>query len=331
MPYQHNKKQDRKPTKRTDRPARRTATHGTKRETTRSNAPHMRGAGANTKVHQEQHRVMPPTTHAAYPPYQMRNSKRHLPVWIAFALIALIAVAFAFSSCTSCSSGESNNEGTLAAPDKAASEGQTITLSFAGDCTLGTDEGFDRSTSFNAKYNEVGDPAYFFANVASIFADDDATIVNMEGTLTDSTTRADKTFAFKAPREYAEILKAGNVGAASLANNHSRDYGDQSYTDTIEAVEAVGIPTFGYDRIAYLDVKGVKVALVGTYELAEGAGIKDEMVSNINAAKEAGARSSSCSSTGEPSARLCPTAFRWSSDMPPSMLEQRSWSDRTRM
>ena len=220
----------------------------------------------------------------------MRNSKRHLPVWIAFALIALIAVAFAFSSCTSCSSGESNNEGTLAASDKAASEGQTITLSFAGDCTLGTDEGFDRSTSFNAKYNEVGDPAYFFANVASIFADDDATIVNMEGTLTDSTTRADKTFAFKAPREYAEILKAGNVDAASLANNHSRDYGDQSYTDTIEAVEAVGIPTFGYDRIAYLDVKGVKVALVGTYELAEGAGIKDEMVSNINAAKEAGAQ-----------------------------------------
>ena len=52
----------------------------------------------------------------------------------------------------------------------------------------------------------------------------------------------------------------------------------------------MGIPTFGYDRIAYLDVKGVKVALVGTYELAEGAGIKDEMVSNINAAKEAGAQ-----------------------------------------
>lgn len=52
----------------------------------------------------------------------------------------------------------------------------------------------------------------------------------------------------------------------------------------------MGIPTFGYDRIAYLDVKGVKVALVGTYELAEGAGIKDEMMSNINAAKEAGAQ-----------------------------------------
>ena len=161
MPYQHNKKQDRKPTKRTDRPARRTATHGTKRETTRSNAPHMRGAGANTKVHQEQHRVMPPTTHAAHPPYQMRNSKRHLPVWIAFALIALIAVAFAFSSCTSCSSGESNNEGTLAASDKAASEGQTITLSFAGDCTLGTDEGLRSLYQLQRKIQRSGRPRLF--------------------------------------------------------------------------------------------------------------------------------------------------------------------------
>ena len=98
MPYQHNKKQDRKPTKRTDRPARRTATRGTKRETTRSNAPHVRGAGANNKVHQEQHRVMPPTTHAAHPPYQMRNSKRHLPVWIAFALPSLLSQSHSHSA-----------------------------------------------------------------------------------------------------------------------------------------------------------------------------------------------------------------------------------------
>ena len=290
MPYQHNKKQNRKPTKRTDRPAKRATAQGPRREAARSNAPHPRETRASASARQEQHRVMPPTTHAAHPSYQIRNSKRHLPIWIAFALIALIAVAFAFNSCTSCSSSNTEGEGMLAASDKSAPEGQTITLSFAGDCTLGTDENFDRSTSFNAKYNAVDDPAYFFANVADIFANDDATIVNMEGTLTDSTTRADKTFAFKAPREYAEILKTGNVDAASLANNHSRDYGDSSYTDTIEAVEAVGIPTFGYDRIAYLDVKGVKVALVGTYELAEGAGIKDEMVNNINTAKEAGAQ-----------------------------------------
>lgn len=204
-------------------------------------------------------------------------------------LVVIALVVFAIASCSS-PTGSTSGPATLAASDKSAPAGTTITLSFAGDCTLGTDENFDRSTSFNAKYDAVGDPAYFFANVADIFAADDATIVNMEGTLTNETTRADKTFAFKADPEYAQILVKGNVDAASLANNHSKDYGEKSYTDTIEAVEAAGIPTFGYDRIAYLDVKGVKVALIGTYELAEGIGIKDEMVSNINTAKDAGAQ-----------------------------------------
>lgn len=210
-------------------------------------------------------------------------------VWIICASITIIAIVFAIGSCSSGSSSDEDSSA-LSTSDKAAPEAQTITLSFAGDCTLGTDENFDRATSFNAKYESVDDPSYFFANVADIFANDDATIVNMEGTLTDSTTRADKTFAFKAPAEYAQILVEGNVDAASLANNHSKDYGEQSYTDTIEALEAVDVPTFGYDRIAYLDVKGVKIALIGTYELAEGIGIKDKMVSNINTAKSEGAQ-----------------------------------------
>lgn len=213
----------------------------------------------------------------------------HPVVLILIPIVVVALVIFAIVSCTS-SANDPNDTATLTASDKAAAQGTTITLSFAGDCTLGTDENFDRSTSLNAKYNAVGDPAYFFANVADIFAADDATIVNMEGTLTNESARADKTFAFKADPEYAQILVEGNVDAASLANNHSKDYGEKSYTDTIEAVEAAGISTFGYDRIAYLDVKGVKVALIGTYELAEGIGIKDEMVNNINTAKNAGAQ-----------------------------------------
>jgi poly-gamma-glutamate synthesis protein (capsule biosynthesis protein) len=219
------------------------------------------------------------------------SNKRWLGLIVAvIALIAIIAIVVNVVSCATNSQEPQQNDEVLAASDTEAPEATTITLSFAGDCTLGTDANFDQSTSFTTKYEAVDDPSYFFANVADIFANDDATIVNMEGTLTTSTTRADKTYAFKASADYAQILVDGNVEAASLANNHSHDYGDQSYTDTIEAVEAAGIPTFGYDRIAYLDVKGVKVALIGTYELAEGIGIKDEMVSNINTAKEAGAQ-----------------------------------------
>lgn len=166
----------------------------------------------------------------------------------------------------------------------------SLTISFAGDCTLGTDSSFDPSTSFTAVYNDAGDPAYFMKNVADIFSADDYSVVNMEGTLTESESRADKTFAFKGPAEYTEILKSGNIEAASLANNHSHDYGDQSYNDTISALDNAGIVNFGYDRIAYADVKGVKVALIGTYVLAEGLDIKDEMVNNINTARNEGAQ-----------------------------------------
>src|SRR5699024_6722995 len=72
----------------------------------------------------------------------------------------------------------------------------SITISAAGDCTLGTDEYFDRSTSLNAYYDSNG-ASYFFQNVKSVFEADDLTIVNMEGTLTEETARQDKTYAFK--------------------------------------------------------------------------------------------------------------------------------------
>lgn len=172
----------------------------------------------------------------------------------------------------------------------AASPQASITISFAGDCTLGTDESFDRDTSFNAAFQSKDDPSWFFANVAGIFAADDLTVANMEGTLTTQTQRADKTFAFKGDADFAQVLAKGNVDAASLANNHSKDYGEQSYQDTIKNVEDAGIPTFGFDRIAYLTVKDVKVALIGTYVLDQGTDVIPSMKQNIKAAQEEGAQ-----------------------------------------
>lgn len=165
----------------------------------------------------------------------------------------------------------------------------SITISAAGDCTLGTDSSFDQSTSLNAYYNSNG-AAYFLQNVKSIFEADDLTIVNMEGTLTESDARQDKTFAFKGPGEFTQILTSASVEAANLANNHSRDYGEQSYTDTVNYMEDAGITTFGYERTAVMDVNGVKVGLVGTYELADGMGCETEMIENIRQVESQGAQ-----------------------------------------
>ena len=89
----------------------------------------------------------------------------------------------------------------------------TLTLSVVGDCTLGTDETFDYSTSLNAYYENNG-AAYFLQNVKSIFAADDLTIANFEGTLTESDAREDKTFAFKGPAEFTSILTSGSCGSS---------------------------------------------------------------------------------------------------------------------
>ena len=164
-----------------------------------------------------------------------------------------------------------------------------ITVSSMGDCTLGTDENFNPSTSFNAYYNAQG-PDYFFKNVRSILEEDDLSIINLEGTFTDSDQRQEKTFAFKADPEYVSILTGSSIEAANQANNHSRDYGEESYTDTVETLEQAGIASFGYDQVDILEVNGVKVGLTGIYELAEHLDKQEEVRTNIAALKEAGAQ-----------------------------------------
>lgn len=186
------------------------------------------------------------------------------------------------SASDSADTKEAENTVTMSAP-------VTLTLSVVGDCTLGTDETFDYSTSLNAYYENNG-AAYFLQNVKSIFAADDLTIANFEGTLTESDAREDKTFAFKGPAEFTSILTSGSVEAVTTANNHSHDYGDQGYEDTIAALDAAGIVNFGYDKTAVMDVKGVKVGLVGIYELKDHLEREQQLKDNIAKVKAEGAQ-----------------------------------------
>ena len=79
------------------------------------------------------------------------------------------------------------------AADAKAMQGPTtsITISAAGDCTLGIDSRY--SHNFNKYYKKKGD-SYFLRKARSVFSRDDITIVNFEGTLTGSTKRARKNF-----------------------------------------------------------------------------------------------------------------------------------------
>ena len=173
--------------------------------------------------------------------------------------------------------------------DTAISAPVSLTLSVVGDCTLGTDETFDYDTSLNAYYENYG-ADYFLQNVRSIFSADDLTIANFEGTLTDSDEREDKTFAFKAPASYASILSGSSVEAVNTANNHSHDYGDQGFDDTLAALDDVGIVHFGYDETVVMDIKGIKVGMVGIYELYDHLDREQQLKDNIAKVQADGAQ-----------------------------------------
>ena len=76
----------------------------------------------------------------------------------------------------------------------------------------------------------------------------------------------------------------------NTANNHSHDYGEQSFTDTMEALDNEGIVHFGYDETQVMDVKGVKVGLVGIYELNDHLERTEQLKQNIARVKEEGAQ-----------------------------------------
>ena len=206
----------------------------------------------------------------------------------------------------------------------------SLTLSVVGDCTLGTDETFDYDTSLNAYYENYG-ADYFLQNVKDIFSTDDLTIANFEGTLTDSDEREDKTFAFKAPASYASILTGGSVEAVNTANNHSHDYGEQSFNDTLAALDDAGIVHFGYDETAVMDVKGIKVGLVGIYELYDHLEREQQLKDNIAKVKADGAQLIVVISTGVMKRKPFRTATRQHLDASRSMKALILYADIIRM
>ena len=155
----------------------------------------------------------------------------------------------------------------------------TITLTFTGDITLGGEDRLrEEPTSFDSVYDREG-PAYFLKNFAEFFSQDDLTIVNLEGVLTDNaelpTVSEGKTgsYFFRGRTEFVNVLTAASVEVASLANNHSLDYGEEGLQDTINTLEGAGIEWFGThdwhrnetEKFLFYTKNNVTICLVSLY------------------------------------------------------------------
>ncbi len=145
-----------------------------------------------------------------------------------------------------------------------------VTITASGDCTFATDINAPSEGSFASTVEANNyDYSYFLKKVAPVFAEDDLTIVNFEGTLSNQGEREDKTFAFRGDPDYVNILTTSSVEAANLANNHSSDYGDVSRTDTQMYLDQAGILNFRNEIPAMTNINGITVGLAGVNALNE--------------------------------------------------------------
>ena len=161
----------------------------------------------------------------------------------------------------------------------------TLTITAAGDVTLGNHAGQGYEGTFREMYDKK-DNAYFLQNVKDIFETDDMTIVNFEGVLTFCDDLVEKEFNMKGDPEYIGILTEASVEAVSFGNNHRLDYGQQGSDDTVAAFEEAGI-VYAYDNITGIyETQGIRIGFVSVNEVYDGNAVEAYLEDGIRYLRE---------------------------------------------
>lgn len=145
-------------------------------------------------------------------------------------------------------------------------QSRSMTISFVGDCLISTSDGADYAGSLNW-YARNYEPSYFFEKVAGYFTSDDLTVVNCETVLSDrALSPRDKgdpeAWWFTGPALNARIFSSSGVELASVANNHTFDYGREGYNDTVAALKAQGLAVAEDGVPVYYEKNGIRVGIL---------------------------------------------------------------------
>ena len=169
------------------------------------------------------------------------------------------AVFFAIANvfCVSCATAAPQ---TCADPQKPVAGPETVTLKAVGDIVLGSDwpvsrypAGFDKDAQ---------------ARLRRVLGNADVTFGNFEGALTahdvsTKTTGSAASFAFRMPSRFASLLKSVGFNVMHIANNHSFDFGEVGFNDTVTNFSNEDIYTIGHkDTVVLQKIKDVVIGWV---------------------------------------------------------------------
>lgn len=112
--------------------------------------------------------------------------------------------------------------------------------------------------------------AHVFAGLDGVVHDTDRLVINFEAAVpARHVPTPDYTFRFSVPAGTAAGLSRHQVAFASLANNHSFDFGAADYMHTAQVLETAGVVPYGHpytfatSTIATTTLDGYTVALIG--------------------------------------------------------------------
>lgn len=172
---------------------------------------------------------------------------------------------------------------------------QSLVLTFVGDCTIGNEDRFriiDADYSFDAYLERYG-YRYFFGRVQNILRNDDLTIINLESVLQDHGSGAvEKTYNFRGPTHYVNVMTTSSIEAVNIANNHSMDYGYDGVARTIKTLDEAKLPWFGSNNAtqkAWIYEKGnIRIGFTGMETTFWSYGHRTLLKEQIESLKAAG-------------------------------------------
>ena len=165
-----------------------------------------------------------------------------------------------------------------------------ITVTCTGDFTIGGDSR-KKTNIFDQELKEHGgDINFTMQNMRSYFMDDDLTLVNFEGTLTESkyipSDKRENQFLFSAPPSYVTMLSDNGIEAVSLENNHIMDHGEEAYAETQQTLESAGIVWSNSEHMGIYECKGIQIAMLSYLCIDRYEKLWEKVPEDIKAAKE---------------------------------------------
>ncbi len=159
-----------------------------------------------------------------------------------------------------------------------------------GDVTLGTNLApeWSREATLRMRtvYQRRDDPASLVTPLRALFGDADVALVNVESAIGEGPTGAKcgkqstNCFAFRAPPSSAAALRSllpDGAVVGNVANNHSRDAGDEGRDRTVAALAGAGVRVTGADSTAtpVVTPAGDTIGVLGFYTSAESPDARD--------------------------------------------------------